>query len=225
MTRIRLFIAIDLPSNIKEELMNLRLGIPGAKWVDEEQLHLTLRFIGETKRDEFDQIKGLLSEIKMPAFELTLQEVGVFKSRQTPRVLWVGIKKNTELVGLRNKIERKLQKWGWPAEERKFFPHITLARFNLKGSLVGNNNKINNKNNLSGASQLSSFYRVGNFLECFNLYKSEPFLVNSFHLYSSYISNKSVKNTKEFSGIEFAINGGAGSVGPIYRIEASYELS
>jgi 2'-5' RNA ligase len=111
----RLFIAVDLPDTIKENLEFMSFGIPGAKWVRPEQLHLTVRFIGEVDGALFRDIKNILG-------------VGYFPPRGAPRVLWVGLEKSEPLLLLRKKIDSRLLRVGVAPEGRKFSAHITLAR-------------------------------------------------------------------------------------------------
>ena len=94
----RLFIAVDLPDTIKENLESMSFGIPGAKWVRPEQLHLTVRFIGEVDGALFRDIKNILDEVSAAAFSLQLKGVGYFPPRGAPRVLWVGLEKSEPLL-------------------------------------------------------------------------------------------------------------------------------
>ena len=87
----RLFIAIDLPERIKDDISGLYMAIPGAKWLDQSKIHITLRFIGDIAGDTMEKIISSLSTLSMPPFELYLKGVGHFPPRKTPRILWVGI--------------------------------------------------------------------------------------------------------------------------------------
>jgi 2'-5' RNA ligase len=163
---IRLFIAIDIPDPLCAMLHGMGRGIPGARPVSEDQIHLTLRFIGEVEGGMFRDLKEALAEVRATPFSLAVQGVGHFPPRGAPRVLWAGLSRSEELVLLRNRIERKLVACGLPAEQRKFAPHITLAR--LKDSRPD-----------------SPHRRVGDFLAGNSLFQSEEFPVESFVLYSS----------------------------------------
>jgi 2'-5' RNA ligase len=163
----RLFVAVDMPHDLQERLGNMFFGIPGAKWVAEEQLHLTLRFIGEVDGGVFDDIREALGEIKADSFTMQLKGMGYFPPRKSPNVLWVGIEKNEKLTILRNRIEAVVVKTGLLPEQRKFSPHITLAR-------------------LQGTPLL----KITNFLAGNSLFESEPFQVSEFHLYSSLLTSK-----------------------------------
>lgn len=126
----RLFVAIDLPENVKREIENLREELPGARWVAGDQLHLTLRFIGEVEARRQGGIAVALRNVHEGPFSLTLRQVGHFG--RPGRVLWVGMDRPTSLLALQLKVEAALTLAGTPSEERPFSPHITLAR--LKGT-------------------------------------------------------------------------------------------
>ena len=163
----RLFIAVDLPETIRENLESMSFGIPGAKWVSPEQLHLTVRFIGDVDGALFRDIKNILDEVNLASFSLQLKGVGYFPPRGAPRVLWVGLEKSEPLQLLRKKIDARLLRVRVEPEGRKFSPHITLAR--LKNSPV---------------------QKIANFLSGNGLFSQEPFQVEDFKLYSSILSPK-----------------------------------
>lgn len=125
---IRLFVAIDLPPPVKAALSVLAPELPIARWVAPEEIHLTLRFIGEVDEQSFSAIKTSLSVITSPPFPLTLSGVGHFPPRGRPSVLWVGMEPSERLLQLQREIELALTATGIPADERPFSPHITLAR-------------------------------------------------------------------------------------------------
>ncbi|KPJ99444.1 MAG: 2'-5' RNA ligase [Desulfobacterales bacterium SG8_35] len=163
----RLFIAVDLPEIIIKNLESMAFGIPGAKWVAPEQLHLTVRFIGEVDGALFGDIKTTLDEVSFAPFSLQLKGVGYFPPRGAPRVLWVGLEKSEPLQLLRKKIDSALLRVRVEPEGRKFSPHITLAR--LKNSPIP---------------------KIANFLAGNGLFSQEPFQVEDFKLYSSVLSPK-----------------------------------
>lgn len=123
---LRLFVGIGFPPQLKLQLSLLCSGVPGAKWVDPGNFHLTLRFIGEIGEDLAGDVDEALSRLRARRFTLQIGGTGVFGER--PRSLWVGIERNPELVGLRDRIEQALIRVGLPPEPRKFAPHVTLAR-------------------------------------------------------------------------------------------------
>jgi 2'-5' RNA ligase len=158
---MRLFVAIALPDDVAQSLALLQAGVPGARWQTRDQLHLTLRFIGEVDGREAAAIDDALASISAPAFLLELKGVGSFGGK-CPHALWVGVAANEALHHLQRKIESALQRIGLEAEGRKYTPHISLAK--LKGMQNG---------------------RVMDFLADHALYASAPFAVDAFILYSS----------------------------------------
>lgn len=123
---LRLFVGIGFPPELKLQLSLLCSGVPGAKWVDPGNFHLTLRFIGEIGEDIAADIDDALARLRARRFTLQIAGTGVFGDK--PRSLWAGIERNPELVGLRDKVEQALLRVGLTPEPRKFAPHVTLAR-------------------------------------------------------------------------------------------------
>jgi RNA 2',3'-cyclic 3'-phosphodiesterase len=125
---LRLFVGIPFPPELKLRLSLLCSGVPEAKWVDPGNFHLTLRFIGEVDEGIAADIDATLSRLEARRFVLQLAGTGVFGNGGAPRSLWVGVERNAPLAALRDKIERALVRIGVPPEQRKFAPHVTLAR-------------------------------------------------------------------------------------------------
>jgi len=171
----RLFIAVDLPERIRDDISSIYEAIPGAKWTEDAQLHLTLRFIGDVSSETAERVQSALKSIHAPSFTKNLKGVGFFPPRKTPRVLWCGIAPNEELMRLQNRIERTLvAAAGVNQEDRKFSPHITVARLNN-----------------SPAERLAAF------LSANALFETEPFLISEFHLYSSHLRREGALHIKE----------------------------
>src|ERR1700740_1188921 len=124
---LRLFVGITFPPELKLQLSLLCSGVPGAKWVDPGNFHLTLRFIGEIGEDAAADIDDALSRLRARRLTLQIAGTGVFGGEK-PRSLWAGVERSPELAGLRDKIEQALIRIGLPPEPRKFSPHVTLAR-------------------------------------------------------------------------------------------------
>ncbi|ACH37138.1 2',5' RNA ligase [Citrifermentans bemidjiense Bem] len=124
----RLFVAIDLPEEIKASLSQLSCAVTGARWVAPSEIHLTLRFIGDVDPQTVSKIEKALSAVQFPSFPLRVAGVGHFPARGYPRVLWVGLEPHPELIALQQRIESALQPAGVSPEDRPFSPHITLAR-------------------------------------------------------------------------------------------------
>src|SRR5437773_4860177 len=123
---LRLFVGIEFPPELKLELSLLCSGVPGARWVDAGNLHLTLRFIGEIAEDTAGDVDEALARLKARRFTLQLAGTGIFGGKR-PYALWVGVERHPELVRLRDKIEHTLIRTGLDPEQRRFAPHVTLA--------------------------------------------------------------------------------------------------
>lgn len=170
----RLFVAVDLPEAVKATLAGLPRDLPGARWVGAEELHLTLRFIGEVDQRTFLAVKEALAAVRFSAFPLTLCRVGHFPPRKIPRVLWVGMDQSEPLAGLQQQVELALVDAAIPPDDRPFSPHITLARF---------------KETTSSA--------VGIFEKAHADFVCPSFEVTEFILYSSVLTPKGAIHTKE----------------------------
>ena len=124
----RLFVATDLPAQVKDTLAGFAREFQGPHWVPVDQLHLTLRFIGEVEPPIFATIKAALYELRFPEFALALRGVGHFPPGKRPRVLWAGVDPSGPLTKLQRELELALVGAGLPPDLRHFAPHITLAR-------------------------------------------------------------------------------------------------
>lgn len=131
---MRLFIAIEIPDDLKKAIGILRTDIPGARWVSGEQIHLTLAFLGEVEEAVVVTLNKELAHIKLPEFELCFSGTGCFPNRHRPRVLWIGLEPNPHLQVLACKVREAVLACGIPQDERPFSPHITLARLKLATS-------------------------------------------------------------------------------------------
>lgn len=124
----RLFVALRPPAAIRAQLIALMTGIGGARWQDDEQLHLTLRFIGEVDARRADDVAAALASLRAPAMTLAIAGVGQFEHRGRADTLWAGVGPHDALAHLHRKIDRALVQAGLPPERRAYRPHITLAR-------------------------------------------------------------------------------------------------
>jgi len=158
---LRLFVGIALPPPLKLQLSLIAAGVPGAKWVNPGNYHVTLRFIGEVDEGQAADIDDALLQIRAPRFEVTLATVGHFGLR----MLWVGIERNPALQHLHEKIESALNRLGHVPEERRYTPHVTLAR--LKGT---------------HETKLQAY------LSEHALFRAAPFAVERFSLVASYLT-------------------------------------
>ena len=128
--RHRLFVAIRLPEAIIDALLDLEGGIDGARWQDEGQLHLTLRFVGEIEAWQAEDLSEALASVHCDPFDLALRGVGHFESRGRPHTLWAGLAPSAPLAALERRVDSACRRAALPPESRKFSPHITLARLN-----------------------------------------------------------------------------------------------
>lgn len=156
----RLFVAIRPPEAIREQLLDLMEGIPDLRWQQDEQLHLTLRFVGEVERPMAEDIAAALEQIRFERFAVALGGVGMFEKHRHG-ALWAGVQPKDQLKALNAKIERACQSVGLEPERRAYHPHITLARW--KGRAQG----------------------VDRFLEQHGGLNSDPWEVGEFILYES----------------------------------------
>lgn len=130
----RVFIAIELPDEIKAVLGSFVDEVPGLRWVPPEQIHLTLRFVGDLLPQTLAQLKKNLSAVTCAPFPLTLRGVGHFPPHGHPRVLWVGLDESAPLAALQHQVESAVVRVGVAPEGRRFSPHITLARIKENAS-------------------------------------------------------------------------------------------
>jgi len=125
----RLFVALKPPPAIRDALLTMMGGVLHARWQTADQLHLTLRFIGEVDRHQAEDIAAALGSVHHPTFALTLDGVGQFARKGRIDTLWVGASPQEPLKLLHNKIDRALQRVGVVPESRAYLPHFTIARF------------------------------------------------------------------------------------------------
>jgi len=125
----RLFVALRPPASVRSTLIDLMGGVDGARWQDDDQLHLTLRFIGTVDRHMANDIVTALGSVVAAPFELVLDGVGQFDRRGRIDTLWVGVRPHDKVAALHRKVDQALQRLGLAPEGRAFVPHITVARF------------------------------------------------------------------------------------------------
>ncbi|MBX6425730.1 MAG: RNA 2',3'-cyclic phosphodiesterase [Variibacter sp.] len=157
----RLFTGLELPPEIRQSLSLLRGGLPGARWVDPEDYHITLRFIGDVDDRVAREVDSLLDQVNRRSFELQLDGLASFGGRR-PRAVVATIAAVPALLELQAEHERLMQRIGLEPDGRKFTPHVTLARL-----------------------RDSSSQQVADYLAARAPYRSPPFKVGQFVLYSS----------------------------------------
>ena len=129
---MRLFIALDIPAEVRAALTNYmeraRALAPEARWARVEGLHVTLKFIGHVDDAVVEKIKAVLASIKAAPFEVKFAGVGFFPNPNAARVFWAGVDGGESLPRLASSIDSALEKLGFPRETKPYHPHLTLAR-------------------------------------------------------------------------------------------------
>jgi len=129
---MRLFIALDIDHSIRERIARFMEGVrnfaPDARWMKEESLHVTLKFIGELPEAKVEAIKQSLATVTGSAGDIQFRGYGFFPTPKSARVFWIGMESGPELSALAAAIDEKTAAHGIPREERRFSPHLTLAR-------------------------------------------------------------------------------------------------
>ncbi len=161
----RLFVALDLPDDIKETLGPLMDGLDDVSWMTDDQLHLTLRFIGELDNGQPNEVADALALVPGQPFDLRLKGIGHFPPRGEPRIIWTGVERQPELTALKRRIDRALQQAGIGRDPQKYAPHVTLARLRRPPTQSG----------------------LATYLMRHSLYRSPSFPVSGFKLFSSWL--------------------------------------
>ncbi len=131
---LRCFIAVTLPAPLKQSvgkmMRSLRETGADVKWIPEQNLHITLKFLGATDEEKIEEITGALRKkiSPRPAFYITIGGVGSFPGGRHPRVIWVGIQEYGPLEYIYSDVEEAMTKFGYPPEDRPFSPHLTIGR-------------------------------------------------------------------------------------------------
>lgn len=157
----RLFTGVEIPPAIGQALSALRGGLPGARWIDPENYHLTLRFIGDVDDAVAHEVESLLDRVKRGAFELHINGLTSFGGRK-PRAVVANVAPAQALLDVQAEQERLMQRIGLEPEGRKYTPHVTLARL-----------------------RESSSRDVAEYLAARGFFRTSPFKVSRFVLFSS----------------------------------------
>ena len=173
---IRLFVALPLPEQLCLRLTGLRGQVPGARWTKPENMHLTLRFIGELDEHSAEDVHDSLSRIAGDPLDIQLSGVGHFESRGQVRALWAGVARNDALMRFQARIEVACQRMGLAPEGRRYHPHVTLAR-----------------------CRDTSLARVAPFITEHAGFTAPPFEATSFVLYSSMLGRAGPVYTPEMA--------------------------
>lgn len=162
----RLFAAIRPPASVRLQLLNLMGGVNNARWQSDDQLHLTLRFIGEVDRHRAEDVAAALASIASRSFAISLHGAGQFGQGARGGSLWIGVTPHDALLALHKKVDAACRRAGLPSEGRAYLPHITVARL---GRTAG---------------------PVDAFLQSASAAMSGPFTVDSFCLYESRLGSE-----------------------------------
>ena len=157
----RLFTGIEIPPDVAMSLSMLRGGLPGARWIDAENYHVTLRFIGDVDDGVAREVAATLDQVKRRAFDLHFDGLDAFGGRK-PRAVVASVASSQALIELQAEQERLMQRLGLVPEGRKFSPHVTLARL-----------------------REASSRQVADYLAVRGPFRSAPFQVGRFVLFSS----------------------------------------
>ena len=157
----RLFTAIEIPDDIRDMLGDLDAPLPGARWIDIDDMHLTLRFFGDLDGRTARDLADLLAGIHQEPFELHIKGLGAFGGRE-PRTLYAAVAANEPLERLQRTVDRAAMAAGLPPEPRRYTPHITLARLRYGRDTV-----------------------IAHYLQHNARFEAPPFLVGSFSLFSA----------------------------------------
>ncbi len=145
MPRTRTFIAVPLSQGIRDRLLSWRVQwgrqAQDVKWVEPDNLHVTLIFLGEVDNREVPQVCSLTEEAvalaELSAFSMKVKGVGCFPNVRRPRIIWAGVEQGAEeLIRVHDALEATLETLGYRREERRFTPHITLGRTRSDGPLT-----------------------------------------------------------------------------------------
>lgn len=126
---IRLFTGLALPEGLSATLAEHQNGVPGARWVEPKNLHVTLRFIGEVDENVAADLDAELAAVKAAPVPVALRGLGRFGDKRGARILYVGVEPDPALLHLRDKVESACVRVGLEPERRRYKPHVTLARF------------------------------------------------------------------------------------------------
>lgn len=150
----RIFIAIDLSKEIKQNLVEMqnkisfRQGRRGTRWVEPDHMHLTLVFLGDAEEEKISKIEKICYKVaqKIRPFEIAISSLSAFPNLTRAHTLWLGVENSDELNQLQEKLKEGLKEASLRIEERKFTPHLTLARLKKKKNLRSEIENFKQKN-------------------------------------------------------------------------------
>ncbi|MEJ2412531.1 MAG: RNA 2',3'-cyclic phosphodiesterase [Anaerolineales bacterium] len=185
---IRTFIAVDLPSSVRDALgqvsnqLQSKLPATPVRWVNYQKMHLTLKFLGDISTENISMVEKILSSeaAKRQAMEIGIGGIGAFPKMRHPRVIWIGVEAPSELFDLRRGIEDGAARLGYNYDKYEFTPHLTLGRISRKASV-------------------SDVRKVGNVLNDFQVGFIGVARIDAVHLYRSDLQPDGAIYTRLFS--------------------------
>lgn len=174
----RLFVALPVPEDVADLLTPLQSGVPDARWVPQENFHVTLCFAGEVQGGTMRDLEEELSDIEGPPFSVSIAGVEQFSSGKQPRVLVATVERSDRLDWLQQKVSTVARNCGIEVERRKFRPHVTLARF-ANGAETG--------------------HHLAQFMASHGTFRAGPWIADHFTLYSSRTGRNGAIYTEEAS--------------------------
>lgn len=188
---MRLFIALDLDDSIRKRIARFMEGVrnfaPEARWVKEESLHVTLKFIGEQPDEKAEHIKSALNTIAASPPQIHFCGYGFFPTPKSARVFWIGMESGPELAALAATIDEKTSALGIPKEDRNFSPHLTLARASGSSGSPRRQKRDRPDNTFAGLQEKLTKLAVPDF---------GTMTAREFFLYQSHLSPKGSTYTK-----------------------------
>lgn len=169
----RIFIAISIPDFIIEEIEKCQRGIPKAKWIKKENLHITLQFIGEISIEDLKNIRQILKMIKQEKFNIRIKNPKVFY-RKFQKILWLSVEPEEPILILRNKILKELSKNQIDLKKEEYTPHLTIARLENPIPKV-----------------------LNDYLMTYENFSTEEFTIDSYTLFSSILTPSGAIYTEE----------------------------
>ncbi len=169
---LRLFTAIQLPPTVEQSIDAICHGLDGARWTPSHQRHITLHFLGNVEACHLKLLIETLATVNLPPFFITLNGLGQFRYGKKARLLWIKIEENRALSELHQRLGEALRLAGFPSEQRKFYPHVTVARL-----------------------KQFSCQQLKDWLQLYHNFRSRSFSVEKFLLFSSQLNAQGAQHS------------------------------
>ena len=178
---MRIFIALDIDDAIRERLQLFMDGVrgfaPEVRWVRNDSLHVTLKFIGNKAPEEVEEIRQALTGVTANTAEISFRGYGFFPTARAPRVFWVGVEAGPQLAALAKSVDETTAALGVPREEHAFSPHLTLARRGGSGA----------PHSRKGDAPNQSFHHLQDRLAAMSVPEFGTMTAREFFLYESHL--------------------------------------